>query len=937
MADDLTPGELRRQWEPWLAPTEVRGEIRRNPELESSFRELVRYVAPEALGDVRWADEPATDVSPDPADDSERAMVSRLYERLARQRIDFWREPWLPGEAGQRIRHPWLLVHGRAGTCLDFATTFAAMCLDAAIPPLLVLTWGRTVQQHAFVIATPGREVTYLGSPDEDAQDELPAVSDLQHFVRGFERSSAEGVVRLDDWDALEGALEDGSMLVVDFDRAPDEHAIAFEQAAQRARDHLRAVRAHGASVWLVDVAWLQHNCRELTPLPPPATRAPIRRYIPGGRPSFDRYDSHAAILADLQRRHGTVVLLGDSGTGKSTLAREIAYAAQFGAAWFLTASESQALINSLDRAERAELENTAESMEHPDRTGFATNGLARLSEAQDEWVVVVDNADGDPGELLPWLPQPNPNRPAGVRQLVLITTTNPAWKQHGLPVRELEPVDEQEAIRFLPGPELAPMVQGRPLLFDAFTRMAAATGWDGARIATYAPASGAVAPELVGPATLWASARDTDDFDDDALTVSAHAAYLPPDRQPLSVAVALAPQVDVRAVRELLVDLGLFSVDVDADVVRMHRLFGAAIRADLEAREPSPADGVVPLVATNEQATRLLDHNGDLATITHIETWLEDLDTRADDPDRQLGTAMHGAAVLLELHGHTRRSGERYATAERHLQGDPLLLALGLHGRARTINQHHRRDEQRLREALDWSRSAETMLQAVDAPDRAERCLAMQGLLMQKLAAFPRAGETRIGLLRDALEVIERADELRHVRLAFVDPDNPHPELLRSRFNRAGIRINLAQAEPDEAEQHLAIAQEVYATVEQARRQIYARDRHPHVAACVIGRGYVAYYRALLVAGARLEQTGLLREATDRTLEALATRQAQEGGLDQDEVDKCLQFLSKVTLAREVLAMTPSDTSASSLRSKLGHRVEDALQEIVHGLAVAP
>src|SRR5207247_664398 len=109
-------------------------------------------------------------------------------------------------------------------------------------------------------------------------------------------------------------------------------------------------------------------------------------------------------------RAHGTVVLHGDSGTGKSTIARQVAFDAQFGAAWFLTASDRQALINSLEQAERAELGAGGDSIEHTDRLGYALNALTRLGRADDEWVVVLDNADGDPGELMTWLPQPNPN-----------------------------------------------------------------------------------------------------------------------------------------------------------------------------------------------------------------------------------------------------------------------------------------------------------------------------------------------------------------------------------------------------------------------------------------------------------------------------------------------------------------------------------------------
>jgi hypothetical protein len=942
-----SPPDRVRHWEPWLLPDSLAGSDSTNPELELSLTELARYVAPEALSDVRWADArgpdaPAANGLPATAKAKDAAMVVRLYERLARQPVAFWREPWLPGQAGQRIRHPWLLVHGRAGTCLDFATTYAAMCLDATLPPLLAMTWGRATGQHVFVIATPGRKMRYLDPPAADAKerfDELePLVTSefgqrVGEFGPGFGESAEKGVVRLEDWDAFENALQTGAMLAVDFDRGPDEPGVPFDEAGHRARAHLATVRARGAGLWLVDVAWLQH--RGYPPLPPPQTRAPISRFIPGGRASFDAYKSRKAIVKELRDMSGTVVLFGASGTGKSTIAREIAFGAQFGAAWFLTASEKQALINSLDQAERAELGRRVDPAAHVDRKGFATNGRIRLARAEDEWVVVVDNADGDPDDLLPWLPSPNPDRPGDVRQLVLVTTTNPAWRDLPFDFRVLEPVALEEAEKHLPGPELAPMVGGRPLLFESFNRLAKSTGWVGARIAAHAPCAESVAPEQIGPATLWAAARATDGFDDAALEVAAGAAYLPPDRQPLDVAIALAPEHVARTARDTLIDLGLLSVNIDGDAVRMHRLFGAAVRADLEAHTPALVQRVVTRIATIPAATKLLDTDGDLRTITHLEGWLEHRDQPDSEPDELLGRSMHGVAELLELHGHTRRSGERYAKAERHLRAAPLLLGLGLHGRARTVNQHYAGNEPRLREALGWARDAESILRGAGAPDVAERCLAMQGLLMQKLAKFPRDGETKIELLREALDVIERADALRRTRLADVDPDNP--ELLRSWFNRAGVRVSLAQEERKLAEHHLREAYEVYRNVELARRRIYARDEHPHIAACVVGQGYVAYFRALLVATDRRGRTEYLREATDRTIQALQTRQAEEGGIDGDEVAKVVRFLVKVALARDAFATAARAESPAAVKNALDGRVDAALAEILKDLAAGP
>ena len=82
-------------------------------------------------------------------------------------------------------------------------------------------------------------------------------------------------------------------------------------------------------------------------------------------------------------------------------------------------------------------------------------------------------------------------------------------------------------------------------------------------------------------------------------------------------------------------------------------------------------------------------------------------------------------------------------------------------------------------------------------------------------------------------------------------------PELARSEFNLAGVRIDLAKLEHDRARDHLAAADAVYSSVAARRERIYGRSVHPHVAACVVGRGYVAYYRAMLLPAGPRTRTG--------------------------------------------------------------------------------
>lgn len=876
--------EPLRYWEPWEPASDG---------LEAGMRDLARYVALDALGDVKWGEHDVT------AEDAayhvagEHAMMVRLYERLAREPIDFWRDPWLPYVAvrniRQRIRHPWLLVHGQQGTCLDFATTYATMCLDASIAPLLALTLEREEDGggHAFVVLTPGRSA----NPPEHVA--------LDGRAPGFAPTHVDGVAVLATWHDFEAALSNGSMLPVDFDREIGEVAPSFADASERCRQHLRAARDEGDQLWLVDVAWLQSQ-QKVAPLAPPATRAPIRRYIRGGRPTFHRYESHADVVAELERRDGTVVLQGGSGTGKSSVARELAFRAQFGAGWFLNASEPQALINSLSQAELSSRADDLRVKEHVDREGFAEQARQRLLEADDDWVVVLDNADGDPAKLSRWLPRPNPKRSAGVRQLVLVTTTNPTWTDlYDFPVLELGPVDDAEAVRHLPGPELSDLAAGRPLLFDAYSRLAATTNWDGARIAAAYSAGSAASVDL-GAAVLWAAAVGVLEDEPDALTAAACVAYLPPDGQPVEVLESLLGN---RGAAQRLSELGLVDVDWSVGSLRMHRLVGAAVRTDLQQHKPASCDDVVQRFTCDAQAYALLDDYGDLATITHIEDWMEQLDGRTAEASHRLGIAMHGVALLLELHGHTRRSDTRYRKADRHLEGDTPRLARGLHGRARTINQHHAKDPLQLRQALQWAREAERMMADID-PVAAAASLAMQGLLLQKLADEPREDETTIGLLEEALRILKAAHARLEAHLA--DSDDAalvrlDPELARRHFNLAGIRIRLAREQPVDAKTHLDAAWEVYTSVDETRREIYRRDVHPHIAACVIGRAYVDYFRALLLPATRIQRTRWLRRATSATVAALEMRQMQEGSVDLDEVTKCVHFLVKVVVARDL------------------------------------
>jgi hypothetical protein len=842
--------------------------------------ELARYVSSKAVRDVGLVGDRALE-------EPDAEVAERLYDLLRDKEIGYALEPYLQTEGRQQIRDPWLMLRNRVGTCIDFAVTYAGMLLEAAVRPLLAVT-----ERHAFVVIAPGLML-------DDTHPEVSLELD------GFHRAKFEpdGVLE-GDLGAFSAAIRDKALVPID------------STLAQRGGGDFEDATAAGISsgespeLMLIDVLYLQ-GMPDFEPLDPPAGHAPLYSHVPADDTPFVTYTSHRETIKELTGATGVVALIGLAGQGKSRIARELARNVPLGGGWFLDASEPQTLINSLAAADLAGRAEPAGSRARPDREGYAQNARGLLAETSSPWVVVLDNADQDPGRIERLLPVP------GDEQLVLITTTNPAWgKVSGVTPVHLPSIDATEIPEQMK--PLEGLIAGLPLLIQAYDTLIGATGWTAETIVEHDPGKD---QPLRGQIALFSAIRASEGFTARQVQAAAYAAYLPPDHQPLDVLESLTSGEGEDGAR-FLAEHGLLTYALempgeDRSVLRLHRTFGSAVRDQLEQTEPNLCDTVVRAVTREPRLRELFDVHGDVDTVTRLAARLTEIDARLGGPDSDLGESLHGIAGLLELYGQTRQSGETYRLAEAHL-GDgrhQALVADCRHGRARTVNQHHQKDETMLREAVAWAQSARRILTEQEKP--ADHCLAMEGLLRQKLASFPGPGESELGLLKDALEVIEDADQRRNRPGSTVEP----AELARSRFNLAGIRIRLAQSEPEHAQQHLDGAQEIYEDVWERRRRIYDREIHPHIAACIIGLAYADYFRALLIPAGHHERSQWLRNATVHATRALEQRSTLEGSIDLDEVGKVSGFLAKVALAR---AAAP--VSISSVQERI---YGDAMREL--------
>lgn len=893
--------------------------------------------------------------------------AKRLYNQLLARRIPYSREPWNPvpygsaeearygsGGALQRVRPPNETMQGPA-TCLDLALVLAGMALSADMRPFIGLQ--STPVLHALIVLPVQR-----GRSRQGAEDVGPP---------GFtERATEPGVWDLTRPDGLSfGGRTD--WLVVDVARAAwipkssgDRGGQPFDKAK---RDRLASFDQEWT---LIDVDRVRR-----TPLEPYV--APIGRsvpaiygYLPALR-SFIDYPTRQELLRDLDHKvgpelpPGTILLYGEPGRGKSMLAHRIAVAADHGCGWFLNATDDKILTRSLAQAERQEMGNRGEAapgggVDTIDDRALASAALRRLRASDEPWVVVLDNCDSQPTPgLRELIPRPRING-----QFVVITTTNQDWQQQavtaGWSPHQLPPLEEKDlAILGLRGGEHG-TAYDTPLIAQA--------------LAALQERAGAVLPASAGndgTAVVWHLLRLSECRRPEVGQVARLLAWCPPEpMDPELLGKITGCDRGIEA-SERLAELSFVSSSRDGDrlMIQLHRLFAAAVRRQTWRDNPAMAADIIYRLITAEAGRRIFIEATDSRALGRLER--EDDTGEGGDVPRAAGVFANQAqaGLLWNSLGHIRErrgpvadSGPHFGEALRYLDPDayPYEVAESMIGQARVVFQNDQSSLDQLAAASERVREARDLLAGLkdlDARQLREQGNALFWLNARKLAGRERNPRNRQRMLTEITEQLWLSYEER-LRLArgqdsgVIDrktPPQPADDLgpERAYYNLAGTYIDLAKvhfelagAEAYGSEGYrellartsddLAASRTVYQHVRRLREIRYRGQPHPHLAACVQGEAFVAYYRATL-----LGENGALMESFELTTEAMRQRQEVARGQDElssptvlrnGDVRKSAKFMMKVAIAM-LFASTPRP--AAGVDDVMGG-ARDAFKEVL-------
>lgn len=851
----------------------------------SHVSSLARYVSVAALDEIGLPS-PAPYTVADADWTSGASIAHEVYENIRQLGLRYMHEPWrvaafkVEAIPLQRVRYPAWIRRDTGGTCLDLAILYATALMRAQIRPYIAVMYGPSFstrslrgerQGHAFVVA--------------DLREPLTVQRDLG---AGSEPSALEqvepgclGIRTREDWPPYLLAI-DPMYATTDFPLTATEtspQSLEFAQAVEAGSSYLG-----NQSVQLCDVAVAQDKHLH-PPLPRPADTATpaIWTRLPDML-TATRYPSREEQYGELMAARGRIVIWGHQGFGKSTLAYERARKADGGYGWFLNAADRSALQSELAQAE---IEQTSRGYRQPlerlDLVPFSEAAVRRLEVSDAPWVLVLDNANGDPGDLVPLLP-----RTMKTNQTVIVTTTNEAWLTEWpasvaahIRLAGLEPGD----MRGLPD-ELHRRVGGSPLFYEA----ARAAVESGARV----PAQ----PET-DAGLSWQLAQEFLAGEPGALDLAHLLAWAPPVALPTA---GFAPFFECAEERDdgpdrlgrLLERAGLVRfLTRPVPALLMHRLIAARIRKDrrlirVTGQESLPAP--VALLAA-DAGQRLMTDRGDDESFSRLEAKLSS-ERPAQVLPRRWGLAVYGIARAGEIRGRSGPSSELFEKAITLLDETPdrPLLSECWNGRARYLKDHPPADRAErmavLADALSWAVRAQDLAGEAAASTepgsdqywwdliRAERAHAMVALIIKTQARDITDPDEQRAQYARSLEMLEISEEKRGKYLAELGIDDS-PDTDRSKFNLGGPCISLAKlSRGGEAEDYLRRGLRAYEEAKQIRVERHgAGVALPSIASCDNGIALVYLYGALLGADPQRAETEAFRPVSPQTRMTLLRR----------------------------------------------------------------
>lgn len=920
---------------------------------------LARYVSMPAL-DETGLPVPDRYTGADPDCARGRDIARGVYESILGLGLKYMHEPWRVESFGhkeftrrQRVRYPAWVTRDSGGTCLDLAILYATALIKAQIRPYIAIRYFADPvrgepEGHAFVIAD-------LQAPLTDQDRWRPAPSPMERPASG---PAEEGLLVMHPGQQLPSSL-----LAVDPMRAttnfplPDgkHHAEpeGFEQAEAAAVSYLADTK-----IMLCDVATAQLKGYKALDRPADSSTPAIWTRLPE-MPGITNYPSRGLVLERLAAARGRIVIYGPQGFGKSTLAYMRARSADGGYGWFLNAADRSTLQSQLAQAENDQQERGFRQMERLDQVPFSDLAVRRLEVSDAPWVLVLDNANGKPGEITPILPREiTPN------QTIIVTTTNPGWLEEW-PESDQEPrtthvvLEALDASIDMPGIDagLRGLAGGSPLFYEA------------ARAAIQAGARIPSAPEnAVG--LVWQLAQDYLADYPGALDLAHLMAWAPPVALPIMDLVGLlgntkALDSGAADVGRRLEQAGLVRfLTQPTPSVLMHRLIAARIREDkrlvqIPGHQPVPAHvALLAAGAGQDLMTRL----GDAESFGLLEAELG-RGRPASVPARTWGLAVYGIARAGEIRGRSAQSSTLFEKAISYLDEghDSSLLSECWNGRARYVKDHPPTGPGKtaaLDEALSWAQKARELATeaAGRAPTgseqqrwdliRAERAHAMQALIMRKQADDIADMVAKKARLAEAMTMLEESETKRDKHLKALGISDI-PDQDRSRFNLGGSGIGLAKlSRGAEAERYLRAAREAYEEAKRIRVGRYgAGFALPAIASCDNGIALAYYYGALLAADPLRgeheayepitpeSRMSLLRRASTACAEALRDRTLlAPADRDDGDTSKSDDLTVKIIQVRKLVSAQAGKQGPLSLaeaEKALGRMNAEALEEV--------